>query len=275
MHTIQRLDQRIPALNFHYTIVENKVVIAPQFQRKSSPVYVWDLSSNKIKEIGSFRYLIFCHMDTADNVLVTFEIRGTELLLPPDVQQTKWTTTTGHLLERKVFPLPRPADSLSAYQVDWCSNPWDHWNSWDTWDTFNTFGHRTVAQSKSFWHGNYSGPVYLEYDHAIDRLTIRRIDCTKLVNKFGRYHSAYLTRNLVYRCCSETMELVVHNTATDTATFHSISEQFEREALVRRGNILDFIHVFGDREVFGFAVKTGVHLWFFNPNFAPDLTTTG
>lgn len=32
---------------------------------------------------------------------------------------------------------------------------------------------------------------------------------------------------------------------------------------------------FGDREVFGLATDIGIQLWFFNPNFAPDLPGTG
>ena len=31
------------------------------------------------------------------------------------------------------------------------------------------------------------------------------------------------------------------------------------------------LHFFGDREVFGMASEDGIQLWFFNPNFIPDI----
>lgn len=259
LRTKQRLDRRIPAFDARFMIVENKVVIAPSLQSRPNAVYVWELSSNDFKAIGKFSNLLLSHMDATDNILVAFEIWSTLSSSPPIVQQTKWKTTTEQLLDKKIFILPGPANHIPLNQFDWGRNSW------------NTFGHRTVVQSEASWIGKYNGVLYLEYDQAIDQLSVQRIDRAELVNKSGR--STFLTPNLVYRCNSETMELVAYNTTTGAATLRSIDKQLEREELLSRDNVLEF-NLFGDREVFGFAVKTGIQLWFFNPSFTPDIIPT-
>lgn len=258
IHTKEKFSNNVPAFGARYTIVGDKVVFAPSPQRGSLPAYVWDLAMNHVQEIGNFSNLRLCHVDAADNILVAFECKADQ---PSEVQQTKWSITTGDLLEKKVFALPIPTDCPVFTNLELFRNP------------CRTYGRKTVAQSM-FW--NDHAPIYLEYDYAIDQLSVRWIDNAEVISRRGQiYRCVYLTRNLVYRFLTETMEVVVYNITTGAETLQPmLSEQGEQHPLIRDTERRNF-NVFGDREVFGVANEIGLELWFFNPKFTPDLIPGG
>ncbi|KAL1973755.1 hypothetical protein VTN31DRAFT_5315 [Thermomyces dupontii] len=258
IHTKHRFSHHVPSFCARCLIVGDKLVLAPSPQRSSFPVYVWDLSLDHFQEIGSFSHLKLCHVDPTDNVLVAFEIGGNQ---PPEVQQTKWLTTTGQLLEKKNFYLQVPADCPVKMNVELFRS------------ACRTYGRKTVAQWM-FW--NDRAPIYYEYDYTIDRLDVRWIDRADAIVRWGLiYRSVFLTRNLVYRFLPQTKEIVVYNVSTGAETLQSlIGEQGQKHPLICETDSREF-NVFGDREVFGVTNKIGVELWFFNPNFAPDLVPGG
>lgn len=269
LHMKRKRVKRLKVFYSHYTIVGDTVVVAPLPSKVvTCPVYVWDLSSNHVQKIGSFGDLRLYHLAAAENILVTFEINWEKP--SPEVQQTKWTTTTGQPLERKVFHLPLPADDpIKRFE--------------HALDTCHTYGHNTVTQS---YHatGKYAR-IHLEYDYADDRLRVRLLHCDKyILDEVSQDYSAYLTRNLVYRCTFETGEVAVYNSITGKVTLHPIklpgshalmadtlsNSTFKESEDVDTPFSEEYLQVFGDREVFGMANLTGIQLWFFNPKFAPD-----
>lgn len=68
IYTKQKHDQQVRGSFPLYTIVKDKVVMAPKSQLAASPIYVWDLSSNRVQEVGTFKKLILYHTDPAKNV---------------------------------------------------------------------------------------------------------------------------------------------------------------------------------------------------------------
>lgn len=260
IHTKQKLSQRISRSCLSHSIVEDKVVIIPGHGRQPRPVYVWDLGSNHVQSIGSFSNLKLCHMDAAENILVAFEINCEKH--PLAVQQTKWRTTTGQLVEQKSFFLSMPDRPVgpSFWIYNECSR---------------TFGHKTVTQLFT-WSDKYA-TGRLEYDHAADRLSVQWVYCNEIIQEYPE--RAYLTPNLYYRSSTKVDKIAVYNATTGTATLHAklldsrnmirISSPKSISQKIRLGKWV--FDVFGDREVLGLAVETGVHLSFFNPKFAPDL----
>lgn len=272
----KRLDQELRGSFPLYRIVEGKVVITSLQLSSMSSIYVWDLSSNQLQHIessgvGSASNLILCHMDVAKNMLVAFQVSRYEL--PPKVWQTKWSTTTEQLLERKmIFDLPMPDDRPVCYRD---SEPW------------RTYGHRTVAQL--FFATANQVTLHFEYDGSVDRLSFRWINCAEPMNaEFPRKESAYLTPNLFYHFSTTTGQFAIYNTRTGTATLRTAPlrasyaiKNYSSWKWIRQqwqgATPFDppFSHVCGDREAFGFANAIGVQLWFFNENFAPDFLPDG
>lgn len=247
------------------SIIKKNVVIAlGSGSRLDCPVMVWDLSSNHVHKIGNFSRGVLYHLDTTENVLVTFEI--TWWKSPPEVKQTKWTTTTGHLLEKKVFPL--------AITLNFSTD--------QLYESSRTYGHKTVTQVlfTSYYHKKPRkwAVAHLEYDYATDRLSARWIDLTEPAYGNTQDRSVYLTQNLVYRHIKKGPQVVVYNTSTDVTSVHS--DQLRNTSVIRvhgpsssqrvRREEDQYPFVFGDREVFGFANSSGIQLWFFNPNFVPS-----
>ena len=249
----------MPSRPAMYTIVQDKVAMAPMCaEEEVQPVYVWDLSSNHVQEIGSFSNLKLWHVDVAENVLVAFEI---DLLkkYPPEVHQTKWTTTTGKLLEEKIFHLPLPVDlplrRLRRLHIN--RHP------------CHTYGHKTVTQL--FVKDKY-GTIHLEYDNSIDRLSARWIRVFNPLEKdVIRYSPVFLTPYLVYRWTFGADETTVYNAGTGRITLHSVLDSSTKSMLEGFHSEPHFSDISGHRQVICFANNTGVLLLFFNPNFAPNL----
>lgn len=99
---------------------------------------------------------------------------------PPEVQQTKWTTTTGQLLERKTFSLLLPADCP-------CTTEWAY--SWRS-DPCSTYGHKPVT--RLFRSNDDPDIMHIEYNYTVDQLSVRRIHCVESMDRktvYGFYGS--------------------------------------------------------------------------------------
>lgn len=234
------------------------------------PCHVWDLRTDQLQKIGPFSNLDLWHVDADEDVLVTFEIDWANNL--PEVQQRKWSLTRGEQLDRKRFNL-----SVAGRHVDRKSLK-QSFNDW-----YRTSGHKTVTALYTSVNDPYSA-IRLTYEHAVDRLSLHWIDCTKPIDDFavpGRCDS--LTPYIIYRWAVRHRGIVVFNATSNTATVYPY-QLHAGEVTTRR---LFGAHVplrrrqapmtllmplsFGDREVFGVATDDGIQLWFFNPNFVPDL----
>lgn len=275
--TKQKLDQQIPAFPALYMIIDGNVIIVPECKAQSLPVFVWDLSLNHIQEIGAFSDLRLCHMSVEENILVAFEVNWGKQ--PPEIQQTKWKTTTGQLLERKIFHLPMPFD---------CPKYWSLSNR----GTWSTYGRKSVAQL--FLGYEKYAAVHLEYDHAVDRLSTRWIRSAFSFSENARKkYSTYMTPYLVYRWAKATGQPATYDAMTGMASLPSkevleTRESFPRYQMSRmlhrwRQEKIGVDHgifclrSFGNREVFGLAGQFGIQLWFFNPSFVspfPEGTTS-
>ena len=261
IHTGQKLNQRVPHEFFpRCSITEEKVVLAPIPQPSSHPLYVWDLSSNHVQKINGFSHLWLTHIDAAENVLVTFEIIWTKQ--PSEVRQTKWTATTGWMLERKIYPLPISSDG--------------HDGRFYACDYGGSFGHKTVSQI--FFGTNEYATLHIEYDYVVDKLNVRWIHAADPFNKNVRdVYSTYITPYLVYRWEHRTGPTATYNVSTGLATQHnrlSLDERVDPPRFYDDFPGMDFcrqvVPAFGDREVLGRAGSGGIQLWFFSPKFAPD-----
>lgn len=124
------------------------------------------------------------------------------------------------------------------------------------------------------------------YDHTVDRLNVRWIKCTVPINKFAFLGSCgSVTPHIIYRWVHQLKGIGVYNAATGAATVHpyqldtrEISARSLLANLPPPGRPMDnkdiirfSLQPFGDREVFGVASEDGMQLWFFNPDFVPDL----
>lgn len=87
---------------------------------------------------------------------------------------------------------------------------------------------------------------------------------------------AALTPHIIYRPILQHGRLAVYNTANETVTLHWYQHHArEMDLLISlasaRADKQFRYGFFSDREVFVLASKDGLQLWFFNPDFVPDL----
>lgn len=143
------------------------MVLAPEPEVDLWSIYVWDLGLDRIQEIGSFTDLRLWHLDVTEDVLVAFEINL--LKEPAEVCQTKWSTMTGELLDRKAFHLELPAGLVPVDLYDYVCN-----------NGSNTYGHKSVCQL--LFKTEDRVIIHLEYDYAVDRLSVRSLHCTEPIN---------------------------------------------------------------------------------------------
>lgn len=278
IHTSQRLaERRVLRVPSRVTIEKDKVIIIPNTVTQSYPIYVWDLCTDQFQTIGSFSDLDLWYVDTDEDVPVTFEIDWKTHL--PKVQQTKWSLVSGEQLSRKKFHLSVAGPRVDRRVLQPSFNDWHR-----------TSGHKTVTE---LYHVE-SDPLYtlrLTYDYATDCLSLHWIHCAKPINDValrGRCNS--LAPHIIYRWAVQHRGIVIYDVAADTATVHPY--QFHAGEVITRQFIcallppspheirlepltnLKFFSThwfFGDREVFGVGTRDGIQLWFFNPDFVPDL----
>lgn len=260
------------------TVIKDKVLFIPTpIERSPLQVWVWDLRTDRLQNICTFTYpvrLDTIHLDADDNVLVTFEIDWVEH--PPLVQQTKWSLSGGELLDRKTFQLSPANHRVHEHDTRGRNIRWNA-----------THSHKEVT-GMCFKDRNTS--MILSYNYATDRLSVRWIACAESIKHNevpGRCIS--LTSDISYRWAHLHKGIAIHNAATGVATLH-LYQLDKRE--IRACKLLDphvrkepgrvgswttcfdspaSLRPFGDREVFGLASDDGVQLWFFNPDFVPDL----
>ncbi|KAL1995419.1 hypothetical protein VTN49DRAFT_1606 [Thermomyces lanuginosus] len=223
------------------------VVVAHFSSRWPEPIYIWDLRRNHVQKIGNFSRLSLYYVSAIENVLVTFERVGLDQ--PPKMQQTKWKTTDGQLLEEKVFYLHLPADCPKRYFIS---------------PSFCRISSRKSVAYFMEYFDNLA-MMCLEYDHAVDRLSVR---CA----------NDDLARNIVYCYFDGTRNVAVCDAAAGKVTLHPV--RFRGNRIIRIRTVSNsrprdpynaaYFTTFGDREVFGLANKHGIQLWFFNPSFVPD-----
>ncbi|KAL1992162.1 hypothetical protein VTN49DRAFT_4194 [Thermomyces lanuginosus] len=225
--------------------------------------------------IDYFSHLWLWHVDADKNILVTFEINwDTDDTDPAEVEQTMWTLT-GDLLDRKHFHL-----SSSGRRMDW----WPLKNSQREVFTSNicfthTFNHKTVR--RVYYNENYT-TLDLVYDGSIDKLSVRWNSYDYDRDAFSDFY-AFLLPDISYhwRMISRRLEIFNADKQVQTMLPYQLHPQETRfrellTAATPRRNLLDsisehFFHSFGDSEVFCLASNDGIQLWFFNPNFTPDI----
>ena len=274
IHTSQRLAERrflwVPS---RVTVEKDKAIIIPSPESRSYPIYIWDLCTDRFQKIGSFSNLELSFVDVEEDVLMTFEIDWDKHL--PEVRQTKWSLTRGEQLDWKRYHL-----SMGSRHVDRTTLKQSH-NDW-----YRPSGYKTVTALYTFANDPYSA-IRLTYDHAVDRLDLRWISCTKPINDFavpGRCDS--LAPHIIYRYAVQHRGIVVYDAISGVATVHPYhlhaGEVVPRRLFGahlpvpgRQAPMTEFMPFythwsFGDREVFGVATRDGIQLWFFNPNFVPD-----
>lgn len=272
LRTSQKLVKRFPPFLAEVSIEKNKVIIVDICSKQPRPVYIWDLSSNLLREVGSFGFITLWHLEVDDNILVAFEINWDEH--PPKVQQTKWTLT-GQQLEKKHFDLPLGGGRVDKARFE-LPSVYSH----------RACGHKTVSVVTSSIDDHVT--MHLVYDYAVDQLSIRWIECAEPINQdTAEIDWAPLTPYIFYRLHKADGRLAIYDAINGKATLHSLDELGIREVhadgmcdcepvapWARRGAANSWSGTwvpFGDREVFGLAGKCGVQLCFFNPDFVPDL----
>jgi len=256
LHTKQKICQRIPPVGFLEAIVEDKVVFIASAGSQSRPLHVWDLSLNHMQKIGYFSNLVLYHVAATEKILVAFEINWEKR--PPEMQQTKWKTTTGQQVAKGTFHLPELAD---------------HHNDGFKWrfDRCRTFGHKTV--NHIFLPTDRYDTVRLEYDYAVGQLSAQRIRSVDPLYKGSL--TICLAPNVICFWTWRSDHIAIYNATTGTVNLPAIQmrrglSSWIRNKLQRRDGPRRFWDVFGDREVLGLADESGIELWFFSPRFVPD-----
>lgn len=264
-----------PTYRVRITIEKDKLVILPFSIDEAFPLWMWDLRSDRVQTIGSFisKDLDFWHVDADENVLITFEVNWDEH--PLLVHQTRWTLTRGEVLDRKIFRLFLGGRRVSRRDIFLKSH--------------HNFGRTTEARVRL--KGCHT-TIFLIYDHAIQRLSLRWFDSTEpITDRAGQPGGGpCLAPLLKYGWMSEHKGIAVWNAATGTTTLHGYQLDFREVSAHKRlaaplpppssdvwarrfaAFFMDScLSPFGDHEVFGMASDDGIQLWFFNPNFVPDL----
>lgn len=271
VRTSQRWVKQLPCPIDRITIEGDKVVIPCGGNKwKPRPILVWDLNLDGVQEVGNFRDLCMWHVDANDSTLIAIEINWD--INPPEVQQTKWRLT-GEQIDRNQFDL-----SLRGRRVDkkrlmrprrGCCR---------------TCCHKTVTQLISATDDNAT--IHLTHDYAINQLSVQWIEHAEPISRRDSMEfCVFLTSDIAYSWGKYPRQLVVYNAAEGTAILRPY--QFDSRQIIaqklkghppswrKRLRILSPeegpIRVFGDHEVFGLASDDGAQLWFFNPNFVPDV----
>lgn len=276
LHTSQGyVSEEHSTIGCWFYVKKDKVVVVDlEFAPAYYHVYIWDITnSHRLQKIGGLSNLELWHVDADDNVLVTFEIDWDAN--PAAVQQTKWTLT-GQLLDRKQYGLPLFGHRVNKkYMASRAIG----------YSRLHTFGHRT--QKRVPYMVGEPNTMDLIYDYAIDKLSFRWNDCMQpSIKDLPSNCSVFVTPHTVYNWSFLRQEIEIFNDDDQTTTAQPYQPDFrENSVRVISSNLFFFdftaimasdradlyLRPFGDREVFGMASEDGVQLWFFNPNFVPDI----
>ncbi|KAL1974213.1 hypothetical protein VTN31DRAFT_5773 [Thermomyces dupontii] len=148
---------------------------------------------------------------------------------------------------------------------------------WNWRPSHRTFGHQTLSRLTSRMNDELT-MVDLMYDHAKEKLSYRLVDYTLPVADYSYEHvTPYMTCywNDALKC------LDICNTANGTRrmlpyrldirevrTYEYLHKQSRQPEFDTDEDVLQLI---GGPEVLCFASRDGIQLWFFNPNFVPDI----
>ncbi|KAL1990055.1 hypothetical protein VTN49DRAFT_6636 [Thermomyces lanuginosus] len=211
----------------------------------SSTIYIWDLTADQSRKIGSIGNVTLWHMNVDENMLVTFEIDWNQHL--PMVQQTKWTLA-GQLLDRKRFPLS-PSGCVHVRLIKETRLPLErHYRR------CYKFGHKTITRVASRDDENVM--MDLVYDSTIDRFSAVSPNANRLLDN----HSTLITPYISYHYDSSLNRLHICNTANGTSRIYPYQQ--DRQEVTGGQRV-----VFGDREVLCVQNDVGIQMWCFNPNF--------
>ncbi|KAL1992107.1 hypothetical protein VTN49DRAFT_4139 [Thermomyces lanuginosus] len=273
--TSQQYARQIPRGLIHHISIEKDSVLVIVDIESGLSLYIWDLGSDHFREFGSFPDLWLWHVAADDDVLVTFEIDWDAD--PPKVQQTNWALS-GRLLNRKHFHLPLLSGRINRNIL------LNHHASKVTRSRWinRTYGHKTVRSLS--YNDRYLRFIGLDllYDYSSDKFNVRfNSSAPRISDRSNRVLYTFLTPHIVYNWENIPWPSEIFNAQTDT----TIKLQLY---LIHAGEIgvcdwlppetwprilpSDVLRLFGDREVFGVVTSMdGTQLWFFNPNFIPDI----
>lgn len=276
LHTSQKVVKRhTPWSDVEIVIVKDKVVIVPRFSssdNRSFCVCVWDLHGNRLYEFGSFSDLYLWHVDADENVLITIEFNWNAH--PPEVRQTKWTLIGGQKLRQKHFRVSLEGRPVNILDFGPSRN-----------DYYRSYSHKTITLMESLSENQTI--LHIMYDYAVDRLSFRWIDCAYPITELVLLSCGSPTPHIIYRWAHQLRGVAIHNADTGTISVRlyqlDVHEVGVRNLLgadlpppsrpIGFFDLLDCAsQCFGDREVIGMPSEDGIQLWFFNPDFLPDIT---
>ena len=279
LHTPQRMARNplearsLGQVPVEFTTFKDTAVIVPMTVGQSGLIYVWDLRSDRFQKIGPFSVQDLWHAEQDENILVTFEFDWDAH--PPEVQQTKWRLDTGKQLDRKKFTLSPGARRVNKKKLARSISDW-----------FRTYDHKTMTELR-FTEDPYA-TMHLMYDYKVDRLSVHWIECKEPINKLSWYMGkcGSLTPYITYRWAHQLRGIGIYSALTGTATVQPYQLD-QREVSVRsllgpslpppshpmspEDLRISSLKVFGDREVVCVASSEGIQLWFFNPDFLPNI----
>lgn len=154
-------------------------------------------------------------------------------------------------------------------------------------DRMRIYGHKTVTELFPVQkNSDINATMHIIYDHAEDRLSLRWIDCVEpvTVSEYSRRFGS-VAPNIVYRWATKLKGIMVYNAATGATTVRPyeldarevsadilLGAESPRPRDFTRGHDCTFpSKCCRDSEVYCVVGNDGVQLWFFNPDFVPDL----
>lgn len=274
-YTLRQQARKLPCVFDHISLERDKLIMVDTEFEPPYTIHIWDLSSGCFRKINTFSDLCLWHVDADENILVAFEIDWDKH--PPEVRQTKWNFT-GQLLDKRQFNLSLSDRDVDGKILELSKSVIDLPRY-----SCRTYGHKRVRNLSHC--GTQRREIHLMYDYAIDKLSAQWFDkAPPAFDYFNLPPVAVLTSKILYYWCRDRRWLMLFN--ADNISVLTRPYQFDaREIRVRKllwpsassqdGATADererALLIFGDREVFGAATEDGIQLWFFNPNFTPDL----
>lgn len=179
----------------------------------------------------------------------------------------------------------RGADSPETLSPLTWRSPLRRVNNLETIPRNHTYGYKTMTQLHNE-NGDTKSFIHLTYDHAADRLSTRWIDSVERIAITGWGRTNYPVPYLIYRWAEQPKGILVCNALTGTMTVRpyqldirevSARDQFSvtspRAHMMRSDEDRDSFPLgwCGDRAVLCVASDDGLQLWFFNPDFVPDI----
>lgn len=247
-----------------------RIIVTKDIAVFSRPLSVWNLLSNEVHKISNCTPDLF-HADADENVLITFQIDWSSA---PKVWQTKWSLTGGKVLHGKQFHVPIDGHDPEYFRRYRRLRPVEPYLV-----AMHTYGQKTVTLLSIQEDYRVLATLHLIYDHTVDRLSIRWINSSKCgyVDERIFYRSfGNLAPHISYHWDDHPYGARGQNAITGTTTVRPYKLNIrEVEICDKLGLPQPFsspCKCCGDNEVCSMVDKDyGMQLWFFNPDFAPDI----